>query len=99
MANQYPNVNLDLIWCHQISPYMTENFLNEWIDLVPLNKIIGFGGDNDVPQKTYGVLVMTRENIARALAVRIARGQMSESRAADICRMWLYDNPKRIYGL
>ena len=99
MANQYPNVNLNLIWCHQISPYMTENMLNEWIDLVPLNKIIGFGGDNAVPEKTYGVLVMARENIARALAVRIARGQMSESRAADICRMWLYDNPKRIYGL
>jgi len=100
MGNQYPNVVLNLCWCHQISPFMTEQMLNEWLDLVPVNKIIGFGGDNcDGPEKTYGVLVMARENIARALAVRICRGTMTESRAADICRAWLYENPKRIYRL
>ena len=100
MGNQYPNVCLNLVWCHQISPYMTEHMLNEWIDLVPVNKIIGFGGDNaHGPEKTLGVLILARENIARALAVRITRGQMNESRALDICRAWLYDNPKRIYNL
>ena len=100
MANQYPNVCLDLVWAHQISPYMTENVLNEWLDLVPANKIIAFGGDNPHgPEKTYGALKMARENIARALAVRARRGEMTETRAAEICRAWLYDNPKRIYGL
>jgi hypothetical protein len=100
IGNQYPNAHLNLVWCHQISPYMTEHMLNEWIDLVPLNKIIGFGGDNcDGPEKTYGVLRMMQENIARALSVRIERRQLSESRALDICRMWLYENPRRIYAL
>ena len=100
MANQYPNVHLNLVWCHQISPYMTEHMLNEWIDLVPVNKIIGFAGDNvDGPEKTVGVLAMARENIARALSKRIRRGQISESRAIEIARAWLYENPKRIYGL
>jgi len=100
IANSYPNAHLDLVWCHQISPYMTQHMLNEWIDLVPVSKIIGFGGDNCFsPEKTYGVLVLARENIARALAVRVVRGEMSEDRAVDICRGWLYDNPKRIYGL
>lgn len=100
IGNQYPNAHLNLVWCHQISPYMTEHMLNEWIDLVPLNKIIGFGGDNcDGPEKTFGVLRMMQENIARALAVRVTRGQLSEARAVEICRMWLYDNPRRIYHL
>ena len=100
IGNQYPNAHLNLIWCHQISPYMTEQMLGEWLDLVPANKIIGFGGDNTRgPEKTYGVLKMAQENIARALAVRVARGQMTESRAVDVCRAWLYDNPKRIYNL
>lgn len=100
IANQYPNAHLNLVWAHQISPYMTENALNEWLDLVPTNKIIGFGGDYHCgPEKTYGALVLARENIARALAVRIARGQMTESRAVQVCRAWLYDNPRRIYGL
>lgn len=100
IGNQYPNVALNLVWCHQISPYMTEHMLNEWIDLVPANKIIGFAGDAcDGPEKTVGALALARENIARALAVRIQRRQMSETRALDICRAWLYDNPRRIYGL
>ncbi len=99
LANQYPNVNLNLCWCTQISPYMTEHFLNEWLDLVPVNKIIGFGGDNASPEKTYGALLVNRECIARALAVRIARGHMTESRAIEVCRMWLYDNSIRIYNL
>ena len=100
IGNQYPNAHLNLCWCHQISPYMTEHLVNEWIDLVPASKIIGFGGDvSTSPYKIYGALCLARENIARALAVRVRRGQMSEQRAVDLCRTWLYDNPKRIYGL
>ena len=100
IGNQYPNANLNLCWTHQGSPYMAEHMLNEWIDLVPANKIIGFGGDVSAgPYKVYGALCFARENIARALAVRIRRGQMTEGRALDICRAWLSENPKRIYGL
>ena len=100
LANQLPNVHLNLVWTHQISPYMTQQFLNEWIDLVPVNKIIGFGGDNCFGvEKTYGVLTMAKENIARALAIRVERKEMTEARAVAICRLWLYDNPKRIYRL
>jgi predicted TIM-barrel fold metal-dependent hydrolase len=100
IGNQYPNANLDLCWTHQISPHMTEHFLNEWIDMVPSNKIVGFGGDVGAgPYKVYGALCLARENIARALAARIRRREMSERRALEVCRSWLYDNPKRIYGL
>lgn len=100
IGNQYPNTVLNMVWCHQISPCMTEHMINEWLDLVPVNKIIGFGGDSsDGPEKTFGALRLAQENIARALAVRVERGQMSERRAVDICRMWMYENPKRVYGL
>ncbi len=100
IGNQYPNTCLNLVWCHQISPSMTEQMLNEWLDLVPSNKIIAFGGDSsDGPEKTYGALRLAQENIARALAVRIARKEMSEERAVDLCSAWLYDNPARIYNL
>jgi hypothetical protein len=100
IGNQYPNAHLNLCWSHQVSPYMAEHMINEWIDLVPSNKIIGFGGDvSSSPYKVYGALCFARENIARALAVRIRRGQMSESRAVAVCHAWLSANPKRIYGL
>jgi hypothetical protein len=98
-GNQYPNVNLNLTWTHEISPVMTKSFLNEWIDLVPLNKIIGFGADSETPFLTAGNRRRTFDNIAEVLARRVTGGEMSIEEAEEICRMWLYDNPKKIYRL
>jgi hypothetical protein len=101
MGKTFPNLSLNLCWSHAISPRMSASLLDEWIDLMPVNKIIGFGGDNEVGrvEKTWGHLVMARQNIARALARRIGDGLMSEPEAVDLARAFLYDNPKRIYGL
>jgi len=78
---------------------MTEQLVNELIDLVSSNRIIAFGGDNEYPEKTLGALILARENIARALAVRVERKQMNMSRAVETCRAWFYDNPKLTYAL
>ena len=79
---------------------MTCSALNEWIDLIPVNKIIGFGGDYQIPvEKIYGHLVMAREDIARVLARRVVKGLMTKKEAFDMAQMWLYDNPKGLYGL
>ena len=50
-------------------------------------------------EKVYGHLTMAREDIARVLARRIEDGQMSESQAMDLARMWFYENPKALYRL
>lgn len=99
LANQCPNAYLNLAWCHQISPFMTVNMLNEWMDIVPLNKIIGFGGDLIFPEKTYGTLMLAMENIAQVLAIRTQKTGLKYSKAVDICRMWFYENPLTIYNL
>jgi len=99
LANQCPNVYLNLAWCHQISPFMTVNMLNEWMDIVPVNKIIGFGGDLIFPEKTYGTLMLAMENIAQVLAIRMQKTELKYSKAVDICRMWFYENPLAIYNL
>jgi len=78
---------------------MTISFLDDWIDLVPLNKIIGFGADSITPFLTVGVRKRTFDNIAEALSRRVIQGEMNREEAEEICRMWLYDNPKRIYRL
>ena len=100
IGNQFPNVSLNLVWCHQISPFMTTQFLNEWLDLVPADKIIAFGGDiAGFPEKTVGALSLARENLAAALAERVRRRYIGEEEAAGLCGKMLYDNPARIYGL
>jgi len=100
IGKNFPNVWLNLCWCHIISPKMTCSALDEWIDLVPINKIIAFGGDYGKPvEKVYGHLVMARENIARVLGGRIKDGLMTEEEAISIAKKWFYHNPKELYQL
>lgn len=100
MGKELPNAHLNLCWCHVISPRMTLSFLDEWLDLVPTHKIMGFGGDYAIPvEKVYGHLTMARRNIARVLAGRIADGMMTEARALEVARRMLFDNPRELYRL
>jgi len=100
MGKNFPNVWLNLCWCHILSPKMACSAMDELIDLVPVNKVMAFGGDYHRPvEKVYGHLVMARENIARVLGGRVEDGLMTEEEAMAIAEMWFYDNPKELYGL
>jgi predicted TIM-barrel fold metal-dependent hydrolase len=100
IGKNFPNVWLNLCWSHIVSPRMTCSALDEWVDLVPMNKIIAFGGDYEKPvEKVYGHLVMARENIARVLGGRVSDGLMTEGEAIDVARKWFYHNPKGLYRL
>jgi hypothetical protein len=79
---------------------MATEALDEALDLLPTNKILGFGADYWRPvEKVYGHLVMAREDIARALAPRVVAGRMTEAQALAIAHQWLWDNPKELYRL
>jgi len=99
MGKNFPNVWLNLCWSHIISPKMTMSALDEWIDLVPVNKIIAFGGDYKNVENVYGHLVMARENIAKVLGRRVEEGLLTENGAIEIAQEWFYDNPKGLYEL
>jgi predicted TIM-barrel fold metal-dependent hydrolase len=94
------NVWLNLAWTHVISPAMTRAALDEYIDLVPMNKLIGFGGDYAKPvEKVYGHLVMAREDIAMVLGGRVDAGLMTEKQAVAVARKWFFENPVELYRL
>ena len=101
IGKNFPNAWLNLCWSHIISPEMTCSLLDEWIDMVPSNKITGFGGDYSTHcfECVYGHLQMARENITRVLSARIDRGLLSMDDAEELARQWLYDNPKDLYWL
>lgn len=100
LGKGFGNVWLNLCWTHIISQRFVVAALDEAIDLIPMNKILGFGGDYGMPvEKVYGHLVMAREDIAEVLTKRIASGQMTESKAIGIAHQWLWDNPKALYRL
>jgi hypothetical protein len=100
LGKNYPFAYLNLCWSHCVSEQMTKTTLNEWLDLVPVNKIFGFGGDiNNLPQHVWGQLHQALQNLSEALAHRIHIGRMDTEYAKYVLKLWLYDNPKKIYKL
>ncbi len=94
------NVTLNLTWCPVISQLQTKRMLDEIIDLVPLNKVIAFGGDyRAAVQKVYGHLVLAREVVASALADRVEAGDFDRDYALHVAKLWFHDNPSRVYKL
>jgi hypothetical protein len=100
IAKNFPHVWLNLCWSHIISPVMARSALDEYLDLVPVNKLTAFGGDYVTPvEKVYGHLVMARENIAMVLGRRVDAGLMTEAQAIAVARRWFFDNPMELYRL
>lgn len=101
IGKNFPNVYLNLCWTHIVSPMMVRSALPEYVDIVPINKLIAFGGDYSAPavEKVWGHLVIARENIAHALAQLITDGRMSKDEALWMAKLWFYDNPARLYSL
>lgn len=94
-----PNVFIDMCWAHVVSPQTSANILDEWLECVPANKIMGFGGDYVLVAGVYGHLELARRNIARVLAGKIASGLLTRSQAKKMARMLLYDNPAALFHL
>ena len=100
IAKGFPNVWLNLCWAHALSQTMARSTLDEWLDLVPANKIIGFGADQFLwLEWVVGDLIQARENIAAVLAKRVQAGIFTEEHALNVARMMLFDNSKNLYKL
>jgi hypothetical protein len=82
-----------------INSVQARSALSEWLEMVPNNKIFGFGGDYSIVEKVYGHLTLARQNIAAVLAEKITMGAMSRSEAVVIARRLLFENPREFYGL
>ncbi|MFN4227542.1 MAG: amidohydrolase family protein [Candidatus Ratteibacteria bacterium] len=72
LGKEFSNVYLNFAWTHIISQKFAIEALDECLDLIPINKIIGFGGDYNLPvEKVYGHLFMAKEDIITVLEKKI----------------------------
>ena len=97
LAKNYPNVYIDMCWMHIISPYKSRTALSEWLDEVPANKIMGFGGDYLFVEGSYGHSVIARNNIARVLSEKVDEGIYSMDRAKKYAKWILHDNAESLF--
>ncbi|RLF15100.1 MAG: amidohydrolase [Thermoprotei archaeon] len=99
LAKQFPNVYLDLCWLHAISPDAARRILSEWLDLLPVNKILAFGGDYVFVEGAYGHAKIARENVIKVLTEKIDSGDMTLDEAKYVARRILRENALELFPI
>ena len=98
LAKMFPNVYLDFCWVPMLSTRAAAETLNEFIDLVPYNKLM-WGGDSYRVEEAYAGACLAREVVAEVLAGRIDRGDMDFETAIKISKAIFHDNAREVYQL
>jgi len=99
LAKTFPNVYADLCWMHAVSPAVAARALDEWIETIPANKILGFGGDSNYVEGAYGHSRIARRVTAEVLARKVAHGYFSEADAVFLAQRLLRENAKALFAL
>jgi len=99
LAKNFPNVFIDMCWTPVISPSFSIRYLDEWLETVPANKIMLFGGDYSVVELVYAHSVFARRVLTRVLCDKVGSGYFSEEEALDIAEKLLRKNALEIFKL
>jgi predicted TIM-barrel fold metal-dependent hydrolase len=99
LAKNFPNVWADLCWMWIISPSAGRRILHEWIETIPSNKILGFGGDYRFVEGSYAHSRMAREGVTQVLTQKIEEGYLTEEEAVEMGRKILRENAWDLFGL
>ncbi|HET6220413.1 MAG TPA: amidohydrolase family protein [Acidobacteriaceae bacterium] len=98
LARAFPNVHADFCWANVISPPAARRAFDEFLESMPLNKILAFGGDYMYPELSYGHAEIARRTLAEVLAGKVESGWCTEEDALDIGRRLLYDNAAEFFS-
>ena len=98
LAKIFPNVYLNFCWLPIISPTAAKNCLEEWIELVPNNKLL-WGGDCLRVESAYGSVSFAKQVVTEALAEKIQKGYLSEVEALDLAKKIFRENAWELFEL
>jgi predicted TIM-barrel fold metal-dependent hydrolase len=99
LAKTFRNVWVDMNWTWSISPSYAAVYLKEFLETVPVSKIMAFGGDQRCIENTYGELRIAKKIISDVLIESVTDGSMTENEAFAIAKMILRDNAVEFYNL
>jgi hypothetical protein len=99
MCRELPNFSLAGFWWHNFFPGAICQVMTERLDMVPVNKQVGFFSDAYTVEWSYAKALIVRRQMSRVLGEKIAQGQYSLDEAVSIARAILYDTPQTLNGM
>jgi hypothetical protein len=99
LARELPNLSLAGYWWHNFFPDAIRQLMAERLDMLPVNKQVGFFSDAYCIEWTYGKAVLARKQLAQVLAGKIEQGQYTRADALGIARAILHETPQTLLGM
>jgi uncharacterized protein len=96
IAMKYANVWVDSCWLPTISPTMAKRAFQEWLDVMPSNRIM-WGADTGTAEGIYGAAEFTRRCLAEALTEKVISDGMREEDALRIGRQIMRENALELF--
>lgn len=99
LSRELPNFSLAGYWWHNFFPAIIERVIDERLDMLPLNRQVGFFSDAYCIEWAWAKVHLVKRVLARVLAKRIGAGQYNEEEAIGIARAILYETPQTLLGM
>jgi hypothetical protein len=95
-----PNAYGNCTWVTSIDRYCTEEYVRRAADLLPPERTIYLGTDRHCAGEAVGAVAdMSMHILGEALWAMVERRDFSAADALEIARMWVFDNPRRLFDL
>jgi len=99
LARELPNLSLAGYWWHNFFPDIIRQIISERLDMLPINKQVGFFSDAYCVEWQYAKAKIVRRILAESLAEKICRGQYSYEQAVAISGYILKDTAEQLLGM
>ncbi|MCC6154645.1 MAG: hypothetical protein IT367_12840 [Candidatus Hydrogenedentes bacterium] len=99
LARELPNFSLCGYWWHNFFPGAIRQVMEERLDMLPMNKQIGFFSDAYCVEWTYAKAVMVRKLLAEVFANKVQLGQYTFNDIHDIAYGILHQSSKELLGM
>lgn len=96
LARELPNLSLAGYWWHNFFPTTIRQVIEERLDMVPLNKQIGFFSDAYCAEWSYAKAAIVKRQLAQVLAAKVDQHQYTVLEALQIAREILYLSPQTL---
>jgi hypothetical protein len=99
LARELPNLSLAGYWWHNFFPGAIRQIVEERLDMLPLNRQIGFLSDAYCIEWVYAKKALIRRAMAAVLAQKVECGQYTFEDAVSIARAILFDSSVELLGM
>jgi glucuronate isomerase len=99
LARELPNLSLAGYWWHNFFPGVMRKVISERLDMLAVNKQVGFFSDAYCLDWAYAKAALIRRQWAEVLAQKVEQGQYSIEQALEIAHQVFYESAKTLLGM